>query len=100
MVTGARDTGAHMLVLYALPRLGFNQHATGQWTALRSPARLAHAARRPPRPTRHRVRRTPHRPGCRGPAAASRSFRRSCALGGSADGGPGRVLLGHTELGA
>jgi DNA-binding CsgD family transcriptional regulator len=38
MLTGARDTGAHMLVLYALPRLGFAQLATGRWTALRSSA--------------------------------------------------------------
>ena len=69
MAAGARDAGAGMLVLYALPRLGFTQLVTGQWAALRScaeealslsvsagqrrarrrPARLADAARRPPR---------------------------------------------------
>jgi DNA-binding CsgD family transcriptional regulator len=36
MVAGARDAGAGMLVLYALPRLGFTQLVTGQWTELRS----------------------------------------------------------------
>jgi DNA-binding CsgD family transcriptional regulator len=36
MAAGARDAGAVMLVLYALPRLGFSQLVTGQWTALRS----------------------------------------------------------------
>jgi len=41
MLTGARDAGAHMLVLYALPRLGFTQLATGQWTALRGSAEEA-----------------------------------------------------------
>jgi DNA-binding CsgD family transcriptional regulator len=41
MVTGARDAGAGMLVLYALPRLGFTQHVTGQWAALRSSAEEA-----------------------------------------------------------
>ncbi len=34
MVTGARDAGAGMLVLYALPRLGFTQLVTGRWSAL------------------------------------------------------------------
>lgn len=38
MVTGARDAGAGMLVLYALPRLGFTQVVTGRWAALRSNA--------------------------------------------------------------
>ena len=41
MVTGARDAGAGMLVLYALPRLGFTQLVTGQWAALRSSAEEA-----------------------------------------------------------
>jgi DNA-binding CsgD family transcriptional regulator len=41
MVAGARDAGAGMLVLYALPRLGFTQLVTGQWTALRSSAEEA-----------------------------------------------------------
>ena len=41
MVAGARDAGAGMLVLYALPRLGFTQLVTGQWTALRSAAEEA-----------------------------------------------------------
>ena len=41
MVTGARDAGAGMLVLYALPRLGFTQHATGTWTELRGAAEEA-----------------------------------------------------------
>jgi DNA-binding CsgD family transcriptional regulator len=41
MLAGARDAGAHMLVLYALPRLGFTQLATGQWTALRGCAEEA-----------------------------------------------------------
>jgi hypothetical protein len=41
MVTGARDAGAGMLVLYALPRLGFSQLVTGQWSALRSSAEEA-----------------------------------------------------------
>ena len=36
MATGAREAGAGMLVLYALPRLGFSQLVTGQWQALRS----------------------------------------------------------------
>jgi DNA-binding CsgD family transcriptional regulator len=35
MLAGARDAGAVMLVLYALPRLGFTQFATGRWTDLR-----------------------------------------------------------------
>jgi DNA-binding CsgD family transcriptional regulator len=38
MLAGARDAGAAMLVLYALPRLGFTQLVTGRWTALRSTA--------------------------------------------------------------
>ena len=38
MVTGARSAGAGMLVLYAIPRLGFTQLVTGQWAALRSSA--------------------------------------------------------------
>ena len=38
MVAGARDAGAGMLVLYALPRLGFTQVVTGRWAALRSSA--------------------------------------------------------------
>ena len=41
MVADARDAGAGMLVLYALPRLGFTQHATGRWTQLRSGAEEA-----------------------------------------------------------
>ena len=41
MATGARDAGAGMLVLYALPRLGFTQLVTGQWAALRSSAEEA-----------------------------------------------------------
>ncbi len=41
MVTGAREAGAGMVVLYALPRLGFTQLVTGQWTALRSAAEEA-----------------------------------------------------------
>jgi DNA-binding CsgD family transcriptional regulator len=41
MAAGARDAGAGMLVLYALPRLGFTQLVTGQWTALRSSAEEA-----------------------------------------------------------
>ena len=36
MAAGARDAGNGMLVLYALPRLGFSQLTTGQWAALRS----------------------------------------------------------------
>ena len=38
MVTGARDAGAGMLVLYALPRLGFTQLVAGRWAALRGNA--------------------------------------------------------------
>jgi DNA-binding CsgD family transcriptional regulator len=38
MAAGARDAGAGMLVLYALPRLGFTQVVTGRWTALRGSA--------------------------------------------------------------
>jgi DNA-binding CsgD family transcriptional regulator len=41
MVAGARDAGAGMLVLYAMPRLGFSQFVTGQWSALRSAAEEA-----------------------------------------------------------
>ncbi len=41
MLAGAREAGAHMFVLYALPRLGFTQLVTGQWTALRSCAEEA-----------------------------------------------------------
>ena len=41
MVAGARDAGAGMLVLYALPRLGFTQLVTGQRSALRSSAEEA-----------------------------------------------------------
>ena len=41
MLAGARDTGDGMLVLYALPRLGFTQLVTGQWTALRAGAEEA-----------------------------------------------------------
>ena len=38
MAAGARDAGAGMLVLYALPRLGFTQVVTGRWAALRGGA--------------------------------------------------------------
>jgi DNA-binding CsgD family transcriptional regulator len=38
MLSGARDSGAGMLVLYALPRLAFTQLLTGQWTAAGSSA--------------------------------------------------------------
>ena len=38
MAAGARDAGAGMLVLYALPRLGFSQVVTGRWAALRGSA--------------------------------------------------------------
>ena len=41
MSIGARDAGAGMLVLYALPRLGFSQLVTGRWVALRSSAEEA-----------------------------------------------------------
>ena len=41
MLAGARDAGAGMLVLYALPRLGFTQLVTGDWTALRGSAEEA-----------------------------------------------------------
>ena len=78
MVADARDAGAGMLVLYALPRLGFAQLAhrpvdraaqrrrgsalaqrqRRAAAARRGPARLADAARRPPRPTRRRLRRS------------------------------------------
>jgi DNA-binding CsgD family transcriptional regulator/tetratricopeptide (TPR) repeat protein len=38
MISEGRDTGAGMLVLYALPRLVFAQLLTGQWTAAGSSA--------------------------------------------------------------
>lgn len=38
MLTGGRDTGAVMAVLYALPRLGFSQYTTGRWADLRRDA--------------------------------------------------------------
>jgi DNA-binding CsgD family transcriptional regulator len=38
MLTGARDAGAVMSVLYALPRLGFTEFTTGRWTDLRRDA--------------------------------------------------------------
>ena len=38
MAAGARDAGAVMLVMYALPRLGFTQLVTGRWAALRGSA--------------------------------------------------------------
>ncbi len=38
MLTGARESGAVMSVLYALPRLAFTQLAAGQWTAARTSA--------------------------------------------------------------
>jgi DNA-binding CsgD family transcriptional regulator len=41
MAAGARDAGAGMLVLYALPRLGFTQVVTGRWAALRASAEEA-----------------------------------------------------------
>jgi DNA-binding CsgD family transcriptional regulator len=41
MAAGARDAGAGMLVLYALPRLGFSQVITGRWSALRGSAEEA-----------------------------------------------------------
>ena len=41
MAAGARDAGAGMLVLYALPRLGFTQVVTGRWAALRGSAEEA-----------------------------------------------------------
>ena len=41
MAAGARDAGAGMLVLYALPRLGFTQVVTGRWSALRGSAEEA-----------------------------------------------------------
>jgi DNA-binding CsgD family transcriptional regulator len=41
MAVGARDAGAAMLVLYALPRLGFTQVVTGRWAALRGNAEEA-----------------------------------------------------------
>jgi DNA-binding CsgD family transcriptional regulator len=41
MAARARDAGAGMLVLYALPRLGFTEFVTGRWAALRSSAEEA-----------------------------------------------------------
>jgi DNA-binding CsgD family transcriptional regulator len=41
MATGARNAGAGMLVLYALPRRGFSQLVTGRWAALRGSAEEA-----------------------------------------------------------
>ncbi len=41
MAAGARDAGAGMLVLYALPRLGFTQVVTGRWAALHGSAEEA-----------------------------------------------------------
>ncbi len=41
MAAGARDAGAGMLVLYALPRLGFTQLVTGRWRELRGSAEEA-----------------------------------------------------------
>jgi DNA-binding CsgD family transcriptional regulator len=41
MAAGARDAGAGMLVLYALPRLGFTQVITGRWSALHGSAEEA-----------------------------------------------------------
>ncbi|MFF5295945.1 ATP-binding protein [Paractinoplanes globisporus] len=41
MLTGARDAGAVMIVLYALPRLGFTQLSTGRWADLRRDAEAA-----------------------------------------------------------
>jgi DNA-binding CsgD family transcriptional regulator len=41
MLTGARDAGAVMLVLYTLPRLGFTQLSTGRWVDLRRDAEEA-----------------------------------------------------------
>ncbi|UQU67601.1 LuxR family transcriptional regulator [Couchioplanes caeruleus] len=38
MLTGARDAGDVMGVLYALPRLGFTRFTTGRWTDLRRDA--------------------------------------------------------------
>jgi DNA-binding CsgD family transcriptional regulator len=38
MAAGARDAGAVMLVIYALPRLGFSQVVTGRWASLRGSA--------------------------------------------------------------
>lgn len=38
LLSGAREAGAGMLVLYALPRLAFTQLLAGQWTAARSAA--------------------------------------------------------------
>ena len=41
MAAGARDAGDGMLVLYALPRLGFTQVVTGRWSALHGSAEEA-----------------------------------------------------------
>ncbi len=41
MLAGARDAGAVMLVLYALPRLGFTQLSNGRWVDLRRDAEEA-----------------------------------------------------------
>jgi DNA-binding CsgD family transcriptional regulator len=41
MAAGARAAGAGMLVLYALPRLGFTQLVTGRWRELRGSAEEA-----------------------------------------------------------
>jgi DNA-binding CsgD family transcriptional regulator len=41
MLASARDAGAVMLVLYALPRLGFTQLSTGRWADLRRDAKDA-----------------------------------------------------------
>jgi DNA-binding CsgD family transcriptional regulator len=41
MLAGARDAGAAMLVLYALPRLGFTQLSTCRWADLRRDAEEA-----------------------------------------------------------
>jgi DNA-binding CsgD family transcriptional regulator/predicted ATPase len=41
LLAGARDAGDVMLVLYALPRLGFTQLVTGRWTTLRAGAEEA-----------------------------------------------------------
>ena len=88
MLTGARDAGAGMLVLYALPRLGFTQLVTGKWTELRSSAEeaLSLSTSTGQRPLgaaplgwltllaalqgRPRLRRAPRRPRHRGRAAA------------------------------
>jgi tetratricopeptide (TPR) repeat protein len=43
VLSGARESGAGMLVLYGLPRLAFTQLLTGQWTAAASSADEAFA---------------------------------------------------------